>query len=243
MRRKPAVTGNKALLVRVVKAALVFRSLLNITSVVIDPAGPGPLKGPFSVLTILTDSSFNTSDDLLDLMDSIALNSSSSTESSPICPTDDATTATGRVLRNKRSRSNSLEENMHKVKRRTISKPRKLNPATLAADVSEHLIKKLYTNKKMTKLKPTNLETIFEEPKPGKNETVTYVSATRFKRSISFTDHYNVPKQTVQNRRKRVKRLLGSHKLKKMSMDAFMERFELLQEKPIETEETERTSS
>lgn len=137
----------------------------------------------------------------------------------------------GRLLRNKRIYSTTnTEDKLHQIKKRTISRPRKLNPATLGTDASDKLIEKLYTSKKMTKLKPTNLETIFEEPKLGKNETVTYISATRFKRSINFTDYNNVPKQTVKNRRKKVKRLLGGCKLKKMSMDTFMERFNKLRD-------------
>lgn len=200
--------------------------------------------------------SLNSSDGLSELINQIALVSSepNSTESSPTCeittevdtsqPDDSFQTlepasssdSRGRSLRNKRVHSTSpLDDSLHKIKRRTISKPRKLNPATLGQDVSEDLIRKMYTNKKMTKLKPTNLETIFEEPKPGKNETVTYVSATRFKRSITFTDHNNVPKKTVQNRRKKVKRMLGGCKIKKMSMDAFMEHLEKLRE-PVEAE-------
>lgn len=174
-------------------------------------------------------------------MDSIALDSSGSSADTSLVSIGQEIQASpvGRILRSKRSHNISLEDTMHKVKRRTISKPRKLNPATLAADVSENLIKKLYTNKKLTKLKPTNLETIFEEPKTGKNETVTYVSATRFKRSITFTDYLHVPKQMVQKRRKRVKRLLGGRNYKKMSMDAFRDHLMAIQKEYVDEIESQ----
>lgn len=134
-----------------------------------------------------------------------------------------------RLLRNRSI--NKLEDDLHKVKRRTIAKPRKLNPATLGSDASEKLIQKLYLNKKMAKLKPTNLETIFETPKEGKNDAIIYISSTRFRRSLDFKTYPHVPKPIKEKRRKRIKQMLGGiAKHKKMSMDDFMAHFTKLQE-------------
>lgn len=162
-------------------------------------------------------------------MECIKLNSSYSSSSNPSTPSP-STTPNKSITARRSSReststaSKALDEQLHKIKRRTIAKPRRLDPATLAADVSEKLIEKLYTNKKLNKIKPTNLETIFEEPKQMSNQKVIFVSATKFRRSITFKDHLTVNKAKVQARRKRIKRLLGtSHKLKKMSMEAFKE--------------------
>lgn len=160
-------------------------------------------------------------------MDSIRLNSSTSSTESNSSPIYDVPSRIGSRRRSSRSTTctstQRLDDKLHQIKRRTIAKPRRLDPSTLATDSSEVLIKKLYTNKKMTKLKPTNLETIFEEPKEHRKHGVMFVSAQKFRRAIHFKDHLNISKQTVQHRRKRIKRLLGSgNKLKKMTMDAFM---------------------
>uniref|UniRef100_A0A336JYS1 CSON002944 protein n=1 Tax=Culicoides sonorensis TaxID=179676 RepID=A0A336JYS1_CULSO len=165
--------------------------------------------------------------ELLTDMECIKINSSSS--SSPSTSSPSPTNQFSR--RSNRSSTKTATENvekLHKIKRRTIAKPRRLDPSTLAADASESLIKKLYLNKKMTKLNPTSLETIWEEPKI-KNHEISYISGQKFKRSIKFKDHMSISKQTIQTRRKRIKRLLGSaHKLKKISMDAFMNHLKLM---------------
>lgn len=154
-------------------------------------------------------------------MECIKLNSSSSSAASS--PSPNKITARRSSRTNTRMATEALDDKLHKIKRRTIAKPRRLDPATLSADVSEKLIEKLYTNKKMNKIKPTNLETIWEEPKSLKNQELSF-SVTKFRRAITFKDHLRVDKQKVQARRKRIKRLLGKPlKLKKISMDAFME--------------------
>lgn len=104
-------------------------------------------------------------------------------------------------------------------------------------NASEKLIEKLYTNKKLTKVKPTNLETIFEEPKVTKQQDFMYLSTIKYHRAINFKDPWAVNKQRVQTRRKRIKRFFGkAQKLKKISMDAFMKHLETL----VEGEDTEK---
>ncbi|XP_063707330.1 protein tantalus [Culicoides brevitarsis] len=190
----------------------------------------------FETIDLLTESSSNDSlPDLQSDMECIKLNSSSSSAASTPNHSPAGTEKRENCIRrsSRATTSNAtkaLDAQLHKIKRRTIAKPRRLDPSTLASDVSEKLIEKLYTNKKLTKVKPTNLETIFEEPKEnGKSRAVTYVSATKFRRAINFKDHLAKDKQKVQARRKRIKRLFGSaHKLKKVSMEAFMEHLKTL---------------
>lgn len=188
-------------------------------------------------LTVLISSSSDSLPELLTDMECIKLNSSGESTPSP-SSTSDKQHSTRRSSRPSTSAvTKALDEQLHKIKRRTIAKPRRLDPATLAADVSEKLIEKLYTNKKLNKVKPTNLETIFEEPKQTNNQKVTYVSATKFRRAITFNNHLVTNKAKVQARRKRIKRLLGtSHKLKKVSMDVFMEHLKALAEPPGDDE-------
>lgn len=165
--------------------------------------------------------------DITESLDNFVIQSDSSASSlSPGSPRDLAQT---RQLRQRAV--NQLESTMHKTKRRIISKPRKLNAATLSSGASENLIKKLYLNKKMTKLRPTNLETIFETPKESKNNTFLYTSAVRFKRSLDFKNYQaGLPKQIIQNRRKKIKKMLGGgSKVKKISMSQFLDHFQSLQ--------------
>lgn len=186
-------------------------------------------------ISLIFNTNFSSSDSLPELstdMECIKLNSSSSSSTSTPSPSTTKITVRRSSRATTSFASKILDEQLHKIKRRTIAKPRRLDPAKLAPDASEKLIEKLYKNRKLTKVKPTNLETIWEEPKKStKNQELSYVSVTKFRRAIIFKDHLsaNANKQKVQARRKRIKRLLGtSQKLKKISMDAFMKHLKAL---------------
>ncbi|XP_030386355.1 protein tantalus [Scaptodrosophila lebanonensis] len=101
-------------------------------------------------------------------------------------------------------------------------------------------IEKLYTNKRMKKLTPTNLETIFEEPSDenaadaeddseecGISSQVRLVTfgARKLRRAISFSDGLNKNKALVKKRRQKVKKAFGKRfALKKISMSEFHDR-------------------
>lgn len=144
-----------------------------------------------------------------------------------------------------RPRRKSCERVITNFNRRVIAKPKKLNKKLYVTDKE---IRNLYINNKLVNYKPTNLETIFEEPSPsnGKEQRQRTTSTTnavaptsssssslkpynffgnrKMRRRASFTDVLNVPKSIIQTRRKRIKRLLGKNlKLEKLSMNSFLE--------------------
>lgn len=127
-----------------------------------------------------------------------------------------------RVQRRRSLRSKSIDSKLHKIKRRTITKPSKL-PINLNA--SENEIRNYYMiNSKRVDLKPTNLETIFEEGSPSVAKS-KFFGIRKVRRSLNCSDGFNVNKTTVKARRNRVRKLLGGGpKLQKMTMDTFLER-------------------
>lgn len=149
--------------------------------------------------------------------------------------------STGHRRLNLRNRSNTTEENLHKINRRVISKPKKM---LTGLSTSEKDIKKFYLNKKLTKLKPTCLETIFEEDEEHNADSDTIVTTIssqmgrkKLKRSLSFPDYYNIPKATVQRRKKRIKSCLGNiRKMEKFSMEYFLQKLHSNDRNPNEIE-------
>lgn len=133
--------------------------------------------------------------------------------------------------RNRKSTSCSLI----KINRRTITKPKKHILRAPSTTATEDDIKNIYLNNKIGKFKTTHLETIFEEPKTIKSK-LQLTGTAKIKRSLSFSDGYNINKTTVKARRNRIKRLFGStHKIKKISMNCFMEHFKSLDDNLFET--------
>lgn len=149
-----------------------------------------------------------------------------------------STSPTPRRMSSRRSTS-MCSLNLHRTNRRVISKPKKntksCNPTT------ENEIRKFYLNQKMTKLKSTLLETIFEDD--GEDESndaaddddassqVKLVGNKKIKRCLSFAVGSHPTKTLVQKRRKRIQTVLGGKpKTKRVSMDTFMKKLKAIQD-------------
>ncbi|XP_058445885.1 protein tantalus [Malaya genurostris] len=144
-------------------------------------------------------------------------------EDSPGCNSSPS----NRVQRRRSLRSKSVDSKLHKIKRRTITKPSRL-PINLNA--SENEIRNYYMiNTKRVDLKPTNLETIFEEGSPSVAKA-KFFGIRKVRRSLNCCDGFNVNKTTTKARKNRVRKLLGGGpKLTKMTMDTFLERLKSMQ--------------
>lgn len=110
----------------------------------------------------------------------------------------------------------SRRHNYDDVQRKTVNKviPNKYNTNV------ESQIKKLYLNKGIKKFKPTLLETVFEESEIINNESDKKFIIGKFKRkrSLTFSDGANIPKNLQTKRKKRVKSTFGKkHKFKKIN--------------------------
>ncbi|XP_034657621.1 protein tantalus [Drosophila subobscura] len=123
-----------------------------------------------------------------------------------------------------------------------IMKPIKKNRRKELTTNSQTLktIEKIYTNKRMKKFIPTNLETIFEEPSDENAADVeddseecsisSQVRIVKFgnrkmRRAISFSDGLNKNKILLKKRRQKVKKTFGKRLvLKKISMTEFHDR-------------------
>ncbi|XP_055377077.1 protein tantalus [Condylostylus longicornis] len=116
-------------------------------------------------------------------------------------------------------------ESIMKINHRTITKPKKL---TKEIKLTPNAIKKLYiqSGKKLGRFKPSNLETIFEEPIHVTNSNEQGLLGKRkLKRSLSCSDGLNITKATIKNRRQKIKRLFGKRfALKKINLAEFKEK-------------------
>ena len=125
------------------------------------------------------------------------------------------------------SRRSSLrarpDNKLRRVKDKAISKP-KSKYTTITIGSSEKEVKAYYTHNEKIKRASTNLETIFEEPK---NQT-NLIGVKKIRRSLKFTDGINVTKTTIQTRKKRVQKLFGKQKAKKISMQNFLQHLNTL---------------
>lgn len=160
--------------------------------------------------------------------------------STPMCPEPIPSSTSASHRRTLRPRPEASDSLLHGINRRTISRPRKfssLNPS----DITEKDIINLYLNKKLPRVKPTSLETIFEASEEGSETEAATPSALesqfklvglkKLKRSLSFsTDHSRTNKATVLKRRRRIKDRLGTTKKPtKFSMQMFIEKMEAMQ--------------
>lgn len=144
-------------------------------------------------------------------------------DESPGC----SSSPSNRVQRRRSQRSKSLDSKLHKIKRRTITKPAKLK---INLNASESEIRNYYmVNSKKVDLKPTNLETIFEEGSPSVAKS-KFFGMRKVRRSLNCSDGFNVNKTTAKARKNRVRKMLGSGpKLERMTMDTFLERLKTMQ--------------
>ncbi|XP_055915455.1 uncharacterized protein LOC129948473 [Eupeodes corollae] len=126
----------------------------------------------------------------------------------------------------------SKENSLLRIKRRSIMKPRRnLNVE----------IKKIYLDNKVKgNFRPSNLETIFEEPTPDKNKQLCFIGAKKIKRSLSCSDGLNVTKTTVKSRRNKIKKTFGRRfALKKISLDDFIDRLNAsFEDKPFSSSQS-----
>lgn len=128
-------------------------------------------------------------------------------------------------------RRRSTDDNhLHRINRRVITKPKK-NLNSLGLGGSESEIKKIYMRKKLTKIKSTCLETIFEENDEDVSSStandaggcVKLIGIKKLKRRLSCSDGYKVNKTTAKKRRGRISKFLGkSQKGQKISMEFFL---------------------
>lgn len=153
-----------------------------------------------------------------------------------------------RMLRNKKNINydDSLDtvknSNLRGVRRRTISKAPQ-NDVSSLNDLSPKSIKKIYLNKNLSKLKKTNLETIFEEEDSNEDDSPNLLidhqkifGVKKVKRELSFSDGF-ATKRLKTKRQKRVKLLMGKAKKgRKMSMQYFMQQFSLLESIKLEND-------
>ncbi|XP_017137341.1 protein tantalus [Drosophila miranda] len=150
------------------------------------------------------------------------------------------TTRRGGVAR-RRMPARVSKDNFNRVCR-AIMKPIKKNRRKELTTNSQTLksIEKIYTNKRIKKFTPTNLETIFEEPSDENAADVeddseecsisSQVRIVKFgnrklRRAISFSDGLNKNKILLKKRRQKVKKTFGKRfALKKISMTEFHDR-------------------
>nr|XP_019560635.2 protein tantalus-like [Aedes albopictus] len=145
-------------------------------------------------------------------------------DESPGC----SSTPTNRIQQRRRSpRAKSLDSKLHKIKRRTIAKPVKIQ---INLNASENEIRNYYmVNSKKMDLKPSNLETIFEEGSPAVAKC-KFFGQRKVRRSLNCSDGINVTKTTTKARKNRVRRLLGgAPKFERMAMDSFWQRLKAME--------------
>ncbi|KAG4078170.1 hypothetical protein HA402_002222 [Bradysia odoriphaga] len=153
------------------------------------------------------------------------LNSSSSSSSSPISRRISA-----------RRNSSTSSGTLHRTNRRVITKPKKNLKSGLMNPTTENEIRKFYLNQKMSRLKSTLLETIFEDRNEedsfsadDASSQATVIGSRKKKRCLSFTVGSHPTKTLVQKRRKRIQTVLGGKpKSKKISMAMFMKKLEAI---------------
>lgn len=162
---------------------------------------------------------------LTDCPDSVDEDSDDEDEEAPGCSS--STSTPSRIQRRRSQRTKSLDNKLHKIKRRTITKPAKLQ---INLNASENEIRNYYMiNSKRVDMKPSNLETIFEEGSPAVAKS-KFFGVRKVRRSLNCSDGFSVTKTTTKARKNRVRKLLGSGpKLQKMTMDSFLERLKSMQ--------------
>lgn len=158
-------------------------------------------------------------------------------DESPGCSTPPSSS---QVHRRRSPRAKSADSKLHKIKRRTIAKPVKFH---INLNASENEIRNYYMiNSKKVDVKPTNLETIFEEGSPAVAKG-KFLGQRKVRRSLNCSDGFNVNKTTTKARKNRVRKLLGgAPKHQRMTMDTFLERLKAMQNESDEEDGGEEPS-
>ncbi|XP_055843522.1 protein tantalus [Episyrphus balteatus] len=136
-------------------------------------------------------------------------------ESSPQIDSDSTPPNYRRSLPPRLAKSKENSSSLFQIKRRSIQKPKRNVP-----------IKKIYLDNKIKgNFRPSNLETIFEEPTPDKNKQLCFIGEKKIRRSLSCSDGLNITKTIVKSRRNKIKKTFGRRfALKKISLDEFIDR-------------------
>lgn len=130
--------------------------------------------------------------------------------------------------RSLRKRSNS-DDSLHRTRQRKIQKPKKNN----LQFETEKEVKNFYlnVNKKMKKVKPNLLETIFEadesltDSQEG-HEANGKGTGRKLKRTLAICDGFNITKSLKEKRKGLIRKHLGNKKKpQKMALAKFMEYF------------------
>lgn len=133
--------------------------------------------------------------------------------------TADDHSSTVAVRRSLRKRIKPLEVE----KRRVLTRPKKCDSNDISA------IKNIYLNKKI-KRNPSNLETIFEEPKDDKDGDFA-MSVKKFKRLINFASTSTTDKQKIKKRHMKAKKLFPCKKKAcKVTKDYFLKKLNELED-------------
>lgn len=174
-------------------------------------------------------------------VDSVDEDSDDEDEEAPGCSRSPISSTPNRIQRRRSQRTKSLDSKLHKIKRRTITKPAKLQ---INLNASENEIRNYYmVNSKRVDMKPTNLETIFEEGSPAVAKS-KFFGVRKVRRSLNCSDGFNVNKTTTKARKNRVRKMLGGPtKLQKMTMDSFLERLKSMQNESEDENDDEDTAA
>ncbi|CAD7004218.1 unnamed protein product [Ceratitis capitata] len=131
----------------------------------------------------------------------------------------------------------ACKENSMKLKRRSIMKPKRHNSRTCDFSMLRPAeIRKIYCNQKLTSFRPTNLETIFEEPQPEARRgeapplvaadlPLRFIGLRKIRRTLSCSDGLNINKTLIKQRRAKIKKIFGRRNVcKKISLNEFIDR-------------------
>lgn len=148
-----------------------------------------------------------------------------------------SSSSVNRVQRRRSQRSKSIESRLHKVKRRTITKPAKKQ---INLNATENEIRDYYmVNSKKLDLKPSNLETIFEEGSPAADNLKLF-GVRKLRRSLNCSDGGKANKTKTKARKVRV-RVAGLPRVRRMTMETFLERLKSMQNESDEEGEVSFT--
>lgn len=127
------------------------------------------------------------------------------------------------------TRIQSADNRLHGVQKQTITRRR---TTSTTGTLSKADIQRIYLNKKLGRMKVTNLETIFEENDTNVNNCAVTVGSNaivfgsrKVKRSLSCSDGFSPSRTLKEKRKKRAKSVFGAVKhYKNMSKAAFFNR-------------------
>ncbi|CRL08432.1 CLUMA_CG021418, isoform A [Clunio marinus] len=122
----------------------------------------------------------------------------------------------------------SCQDTLHRTRNRKITKPKRNSKNAMQFE-TEKQTKNFYLNiNKKVKLKPTILETIYEQDESlsDVNEEKKKETGRKLKRTLAICDGLNITKSLKDKRKNLIKKHLGNKKRpKKIALAKFMEYF------------------